>query len=72
MRDLLDCIAIAWANVPGGLRTLTLDGESGTKGKGVDDWAMYNHMFVCHTAFDQKAVLLERQDAFVRSALQRR
>ena len=43
-RDLLDGISLAWVNVFGGVHTLTLDGETGMRGKEVDDWAMYNQI----------------------------
>ena len=35
--DLLECMSSAWANVFGDVKTLTLDGEIGMRGKEVDD-----------------------------------
>lgn len=69
--DLLDCISNSWIMVFGSMRTLTLDGGSGMRAKDVDDWAMYNHVALKRKAPHQKAWLVERHNALIRSALQR-
>ena len=70
-KDLLDGISLAWVNVFGGMQTLTLDGETGMRGKDVDDWAMYNQITLKYKAPHQKAWLVERHNALIRAALQR-
>ena len=51
-------------------KTLTLDGESGMRGKDVDDWAIENQTTLKFKAPHQKAWLVERHDALIRTALQ--
>ena len=53
------------------MQTLTLDGETGMRGKDVDDWAMYNQITLKYKAPHQKAWLVERHNALIRAALQR-
>ena len=69
--DLLNCISNGWVGVFGNMLTLTLDGESGMKGKEVDDWAMYNQITMTYKSPRQKAWLVERHNALIRSALHR-
>ena len=68
--DLPDCISVAWANVFGNLKVLILDGGTGMRSNEADDWAMYSQAALKHKAFHQKAWLVERHNAFIRSALQ--
>lgn len=70
-RDLLDRISIAWVNVFGGMKVLTLDGETGTRRNDIDHWARYNQIALKFEAPHQKAWLVERHDALIRSASQR-
>ena len=70
-RDLLDGISLAWVNVFGGVQTLILDGETGMRGRAVDAWAIYNQITLKYKAPHQKAWLVERHDALIRSAVQR-
>ena len=70
-RELLGGISLAWVNVSGGMTTLVLDGEIGMRGEHVDDVTMYNQIALKHKAPHQKAWLVERHDALIRSALQR-
>ena len=70
-KDLLECMTLSWVNAFGAMKTLTLDGETGMRGKDVDDWAMYNQITLKYKAPHQKAWLVERHNALIRSALQR-
>lgn len=54
-RDLSDCITTSWVNSPGGMKTLTLDGGTGMKGKEAYGWAMCSQMNVRHEVPHQKA-----------------
>ena len=69
--DLLDCISGSWIDVFGNMKVLTLDGETGMKGKDVDDWAMYSQTTMRYKAPHQKAWLVERHNALIRNALQK-
>ena len=60
-----------WVNIFVAPKTLILDGESWMRGKDVDDWAMYRHTALKFKAPHQKAWLVERHNALIRSALQR-
>ena len=53
--DLLNCISNGWVSVFGNMQTLTLDGESGMKGKEVDAWAMCNQITMKCKSPRQKA-----------------
>ena len=71
-QDLLDCISGSWVDVFGNMKTLTLDQETGMRGKEVDDWAMYNQIAMKYKAPPhQKAWLVERHNALIRNALQK-
>ena len=69
--DLLDCISGSWIDVFGPMKVLTLDGETGMRGKEVDDFAMYNQTTMKYKSPHQKAWLVERHNALIRSALHR-
>ena len=69
--DLLERIALAWLDVFGGMEALTLDGETRTRGKEVDDWAMYSQIALKYNVPHQTVWFVERHNAFVRSVLQR-
>ena len=70
-KDLLSAISSSWVSIFGNMQVLTLDGEIGMRGKDVDDWAMYNQVTLKYKAPHQKAWLVERHNALIRSALQR-
>lgn len=70
-RDLPDCIANALVNVFCNMKVRTFDGETGMRCKEVDDLAMCSQMVLKQKALHQTAWLVERHNAFVRSALQR-
>ena len=46
-------------NFFGGMKVLTLDEETGMRGKEADVWAMCNRIIVKHKAPQQKAWLVE-------------
>lgn len=71
INDSLDCISIAWGNVFGNMQTLTLDGETGMRGKEVDDYATCSQISMKYMPPYQNALLVERHNALIRSALQR-
>ena len=70
-RDLLDCISNAWANTFGNMKVFALDGEIGMRPNDLDDLQMCNQVALKLKAPHQKAWLVERHKAFIRSALQR-
>ena len=71
IRGLLGCMSVSWINVFGGMKTSNIDGETGMKGKEVDDWCMCGQVAIKHKAPHQKAWLVERHDAPIRSTFQR-
>ena len=70
-QDLLDRISVAWVNVVGHMKGLALDGETGMRSKEADGWALYNQVALTYNEPHQKAWLVERQNAPIRSALER-
>ena len=70
-KDLLNKISLACVDVFGGMNTLTLDGETGMRGKDVDDWATYNEITLKYKAPHQKAWLVKRHNALTKATLQR-
>ena len=70
IRDLSDSMSIAWINAFGNMTVLTLDGDSGMRGKEADAWAMCSQLALKYKAPHRKAWLVERHNAVIRSALQ--
>ena len=63
-------MSIAWINVFGDMKVWALDGETGMRSKEIDDWGMCSQVTLKYKAPCQNAWLVERQNAFTRTALQ--
>ena len=67
--ELLTIISRAWIAVHGAMQVLTLDGETGMRGRAATDWAEANHIHLKFKAPHQKAWVAERHQELHRHAL---
>ena len=68
---LTSAISACWINVFGPMQRLTLDEETGMRGRVAQDWAVYCGVTLHFKAPRQKAWLVERHNEILRQALHR-